>query len=279
VGPSRRLSNLPLNGRDVGEAEHDFETPDLETSSPEYAERFRGAVGAFFLEVQSRTLLDLLAPWPAADVLDVGGGHAQTAGTVVASGRKLTVAGSGDAARVRLDRLLPPGSFGFERCDLLALPFPDRSFDVTLAFRLIPHVRRWTVLIGELCRVTRHAVIVDYPDWRSFNVVSAVFFGWKKAVERNTRPFQCFHAAEIRGAFARHGFTSPIARGQFFLPMALHRAVGSAGITRFLEGASGVLGLTGAFGSPVILRVVRNDTGPEGGHGASLPAGVEELQT
>lgn len=239
--------------------DQEIETPDLETSSQEYAERFRGPVGAFFIEIQSRTLLDLLAPWPDASVLDVGGGHAQTAGTVVHSGRRLTVAGSGDAARARLDRLLPPGSFHFEPCNLLALPFPDRSFDVTLAFRLISHVRQWPVLIGELCRVSRRAVIVDYPDWRSCNAVSAAFFGWKKAVEKNTRPFRCFHAGEIRGALAHHGFVSDAARGQFFLPMAFHRALGSATVTRVLEGASRAAGLTRAFGSPVILRAVRTD--------------------
>jgi hypothetical protein len=39
--------------------------------------------------------------------------------------------------------------------------------------------------------------------------------------------------------------------------MALHRALGSAGVARALEGAARPLGLTRALGSPVILRVDR----------------------
>jgi hypothetical protein len=265
VGPSRRLPDFavsqppaaapppasPPGATDLEERE----TADVETSSEGYAERFRGAVGQFFLDTQARSVLDLLAPWPAAGVLEIGGGHAQVAGAILESGRTLTVAGSSEATRQRLDRLLPRGSFRFESCNLLALPFPDRSFDVVLALRLLAHVRRWQILIGELCRVAAHAVIVDYPDLRSFNFVSAPTFRLKKSVEGNTRPFQCFRGADIRQEFARHGFLSPVARRQFLLPMAIHRALGSAPVSRFLESCGGAAGLTAAFGSPVILRV------------------------
>ena len=51
------------------------ETADVETSSEDYARRFSGRVGEYFLEVQARAALDLLVPWPGARVLDVGGGH------------------------------------------------------------------------------------------------------------------------------------------------------------------------------------------------------------
>jgi hypothetical protein len=39
--------------------------------------------------------------------------------------------------------------------------------------------------------------------------------------------------------------------------MALYRAVGSAGLARALEATAGALGLTGALGSPVVLRLER----------------------
>ena len=51
------------------------EEADVTTSSADYARRFAGGVGAWFLEVQAKATLDLLAPWPGASVLDVGAGR------------------------------------------------------------------------------------------------------------------------------------------------------------------------------------------------------------
>jgi SAM-dependent methyltransferase len=229
------------------------ETPDIESASDEYACRFEGAVGQFFLALQSRVTLELLSPWPAARILDVGGGHAQLAAPLQAAGFQLTVTGSSEACRTRLDRLLPPHSFRFVRCDMLDLPFDDDEFDVVIAFRLLPHVENWRRLVSEMCRVAGH-VVVDYPDRRSFQAVQRAFFGWKKAVEKNTRPFRCFGRGELRREFARHGFEAMEFRPQFFLPMVVHRALGMARASRALEALCTGLGLTPLFGSPVILR-------------------------
>ena len=65
--------------------------PDVETSSEDYARRFAGGVGAWFVEAQARITLELLAPWPRARVLDVGGGHAQLTGPLVEAGYDVTV--------------------------------------------------------------------------------------------------------------------------------------------------------------------------------------------
>ncbi|HSD67487.1 MAG TPA: class I SAM-dependent methyltransferase, partial [Vicinamibacteria bacterium] len=134
---------------------------------------------------------------------------------------------------------------------------PDRSHDVVLSFRLLPHVRRWPELVATLSRLARAAVVVDYPTRRSVNAAADLLFGLKKGVEGDTRPFAVFSDAEIEGAFAGHGFGATGRRPQFFLPMALHRGLGSAGLARGLEGAASALGLTRALGSPVILRLER----------------------
>ncbi|HEV7517415.1 MAG TPA: class I SAM-dependent methyltransferase [Thermoanaerobaculia bacterium] len=237
------------------------ETADVETSSEGYARRFAGAVGEHFLAVQARATLDLLAPWAGGSVLDVGGGHAQLAAPLSRHGFRVTVAGSSEVCRARLDRFLPAGAFDFRATDLLALPFPDRSFDAVLAFRLLPHAERWQELLAEMCRVARGAVVVDYPDLRSFNLLTGALggalFGAKKRVEGNTRPYRCFTRREVTAELARHGFGRPVLRPQFFVPMVVHRAVGKAGFSRAVEGVSGALGLTRAFGSPIILRAER----------------------
>lgn len=237
------------------------ETADVETSSEGYARRFSGPVGEYFVEVQTEVALHLLAPWPGARVLDVGGGHAQLAPPLVANGYRVTVVGSRDVCRERLDRALPPGSFEFQACDLLKLPFPDRSFDVVIAFRLLAHVPRWRDLVAELCRVADRAVIVDYSDTRSFNVLYGPLFQWKKAIEGNTRTFITFRPREVLTEHVRHGFGRPSAVRQFFVPMVVHRALGralgNAGPSRAMERVGAALGLTRALGSPVILRVER----------------------
>jgi hypothetical protein len=120
---------------------------------------------------------------------------------------------------------------------------------------LLPHVSRWPDLVAELARVAHHAVLVDYPTSRSVNAVSGLFFGLKKGVEGNTRPFRVFRDDEVAGAFAVHGFAPTGRRPQFLFPMALHRALGAASVARTLEGAGAGLGLTRLLGSPVILRL------------------------
>lgn len=234
------------------------EDADVETSSAGYAERFRGPVGAFFLDVQARTTLELLAPWPGARVLDVGGGHGQLTGPLADAGYDVTVYASDPACRERVDGLVASGRARFESGDLLAAPFADRAFDAVLAFRLLPHVAEWPRLVAELCRLAARGVVVDYPTRRSVNALAGPLFEAKKGVEGNTRPFAVFRDAEIEGAFEANGFRATARRPQFFLPMALHRAHGSGGLARALEVVPRATRLTQALGSPVILRAERH---------------------
>jgi hypothetical protein len=111
--------------------------------------------------------------------------------------------------------------------------------------------------VAALSRLSRQAVVVDYPTRRSVNAAADLFFGLKKGVEGNTRPFTVFSDGEVERAFASHGFLPTGRRPQFFLPMALHRGLRSARLARGLEGAASGLGLTRALGSPVILRLER----------------------
>jgi 2-polyprenyl-3-methyl-5-hydroxy-6-metoxy-1,4-benzoquinol methylase len=233
------------------------EDADVETSSEGYAQRFAGPVGQFFLDVQTRATLNLLAPWPRASVLDLGGGHGQVTGPLVDAGYEVTVYGSSPACEDRVRAWTTTGRARFRSGDLIRTPFADRSFDVVLCYRLLPHVVRWPELIAELSRLARLAVLVDYPTSKSANAVAEAFFGWKKRVEGNTRPFAVFRDADVAGAFAALGFRPTGRRPQFFVPMAVHRALRSAAISRGLEGLSSAVGLTRRFGSPVVARLER----------------------
>jgi hypothetical protein len=100
-------------------------------------------------------------------------------------------------------------------------------------------------------------VLLDYPSSRSANVLSQQLFALKKGIELNTRPFMLFTPRQIQVAFADHGYTVAAKRPQFLFPMALHRWVNQAGLSRAAEIPGRWLGITGIFGSPVIVRADR----------------------
>jgi SAM-dependent methyltransferase len=232
------------------------EDADVVTSSDAYARRFGGGVGRYFLERQARSVLELLRPWTGASVLDVGGGHGQALGPLVEAGYAVTVLGSEPGCEARVREWTASGRARFA-ADLLEPGLEDRSFDVVLSLRLLPHARRLDALVATLARLARHAVVVDYPTRRSVNAFAAPLFGLKQGVEGDTRPFAVFADGAIEAAFAAHGLRPSGRRPQFLLPMALYRALGSAGIARACESAAQALGLTSALGSPVVLRLER----------------------
>ena len=237
------------------------ETADLHSSSEDYARRFAGPVGAWFLELQAKETLGLMSALPPkARILDVGGGHAQLTPALVDAGYEVLVLGSSAACGHRIARLVTQDRCRFDVGSLTALPYDDASFDAAISFRMMAHVSNWPALISELCRVARSVVMVDYPSRRSVNILATLLFGLKMRVEGNTRPFRLFWPNQIRQAFLRHNFHVTATRPQFALPMALHRAVGSASIAKAVEALSRGVGATRWFGSPIIVRATRAPT-------------------
>lgn len=235
------------------------EDADVESSSDVYARRFAGPVGQWFLELQARLTLECLRGLPpGATLLDVGGGHAQLAPPLLDAGYEVTVVGSDASCGRRLAALTSAGRCRFEVADLLALPYRDQAFDAVVCYRLLAHSIDWRRLVGELCRVARHRVLVDYPARRSVNVASEALFRIKNSIERGTtRPFALYGRAEVARVFASAGFRVTEERPQFFLPMSLYRLAGSVGLARAVEGAARSVGVTGLLGSPVIARADR----------------------
>jgi SAM-dependent methyltransferase len=235
------------------------EDADIGTSSEDYARRFTGGVGRWFVATQSRITLGLLRALPAgASILDVGGGHAQIAPPLIEAGYEVTVVGSDPVCAARLEPWIAKGRCRFEAVDLQALPYPDRSFAAVVCLRLLPHSVSWTGLIGELCRVARRSVVVDYPSLRSANILAHRLFRLKRRIELNTRGFIMFTPGEIHAAFAERGFRVQEERPQFLLPMVLHRWTDQVGLSKVAETPGRLLGVTRWFGSPVIIRADRS---------------------
>jgi SAM-dependent methyltransferase len=236
-----------------------LETADIVTSSEDYASRFAGRVGAWFLKIQEEATLRFILPYPNGKVLDVGGGHGQLTGALARKDYQLTVLGSAEICKARIQSWIDQGTCDFRVGNILRLPYPDKSFDVVLSFRLLPHVSQWKLFLAELARVAEKAIILDYPEIQSINFFAPHTFRLKKRLEGNTRPYACFRGADLLEVFSSHGFVRSARFPEFFFPMVFHRKLNSPKISSWLERFSRRVGLTGRFGSPVILKLVRQE--------------------
>ena len=242
----------------MADSEQNFpETADIETSSDDYASRFSGPTGEWMLEMQERITLTFLKDRPEATILDVGGGHGQLAIPLCRDGYKVTVLSSSESCRKRIAAIVDSGKCAFKVGNVLDIPFPDKSFDVVIAFRMLTHCRKWPVLVKELCRVAKTAVIVDYPTNQSVNMIAPALFDAKKKIEINTRTWTLFNHAKVRAEFENDKFGLLRQKKQFFLPMVLHRMLKCRTLSAVLESLCRALGLTALCGSPVIMEMER----------------------
>jgi 2-polyprenyl-3-methyl-5-hydroxy-6-metoxy-1,4-benzoquinol methylase len=233
------------------------ETADIETSSDNYAQRFAGEIGAWFLQVQEDITLRMLHPFPAARILDVGGGHGQLAPALVRHGYSVTVLGSDESCQQRIQDLITRNLCAFKVGNILDLPYTNQEFDIVVSYRLLPHVQAWRQCVAELTRVARQAVLIDYPSIRSVNYIAPLLFKVKRGLEGNTRPYTSFKESELLTVFRNNNFQRADRFPEFFFPMVLHRMMKSRGVSALLERFCRIAGLTAILGSPVILKLIR----------------------
>lgn len=237
------------------------ETADIETSNDDYATRFRGAVGAWMLNVQERGVLGMLSGKvkPGAKILDIGGGHGQLAHPLVRDGYQVEVLSSAESCRHRIGGLVESGKCGFKVGNVIELPYPDKSFDAVVAVRMLTHCAQWEKLVAEMCRVSKGVVVADYPTSQSLNAGAPALFNAKKKYEKNTREWRLFQHSEVDAAFEAAGYVRTGRFVQFLLPMVVHRALKCKPLSAFMEGVFRAICFTRLWGSPVIVRMERND--------------------
>jgi ubiquinone/menaquinone biosynthesis C-methylase UbiE len=232
------------------------ERPDIETASDEYAARFGGRAGQFFLAKQAKCVGEMLTGG-IESVLEVGGGHGQLIPVYEEQGMTVTIQGTDESCFEQLNRRYPGNAATYVTSELLQLPFDDDAFDAVVAVRLISHLTHWDATISEMCRVARKCVVIDYPSVFALNALTPIFFQIKKKAEGNTRTYQSFSRTKLAKAFDQSGFSISRSRSQFTLPMFVHRKASGAPILQSAESFFESSGITRLFGSPVVARADR----------------------
>lgn len=235
-------------------------SPDLASSTENYASRFAGPVGQYLLRVQEQAIGQMLdrVP-PGGRVLDVGGGHCQLTGLLLERGYEVVLHGSSEQSFDRAKRL---GLTANPRLTTVTsplekLPFADREFDIVVAIRMLAHIEAWDRFVAELARVAKREVIIDYASLYSLNIFTPLLFQIKKRIEKNTRTYLCQSSAEVRRTLKAAGFSDVESRAQFFFPMGLHRLLKNVPLSEKIERISEAAGATKLLGSPVIVGAVR----------------------
>lgn len=261
--------------------------PDIFTAGEDYAKRFSGAVGEFFLERQRNSVLSILAeseritgeldnlrigscesqsfrtrylntdktPNPSTlrvyEILELGGGHCQLTDSLVEAGHRVSVHASRPEGleRVRVERTVT--------FPLNQLAEHKNDYDVVIAMRLLPHVLDWEELIRAMAKKAKRGIVFDIAAIRGFNALSPMFFGVKQKIEGNTRPYLLHKLTSIASLLEELELRNVVLAPQFFLPMGIHRKLGIAGLSRNLESIAGSCGLVNTFGNPVIIGAFR----------------------
>jgi SAM-dependent methyltransferase len=231
-----------------------MEVPDIETSSDNYAKRFSGKAGEYFLKIQTDNIKRVLGDFADYSILEVGGGHGQLVPMFLSQRCKLMIYGSDNSCHERIRLRFSNEDINFITGDILNLPFSDESFDLVVSVRLISHVYSWQKLVEEFCRVSRRTIIIDYPNIVSLNSLTPLLFSLKKKIEGNTRTYNSFLRKDLKKQFQKNGYCITKVENQFFLPMVLHRALRAAYFLRVIELILYYTGVTKLFGSPAILR-------------------------
>jgi len=108
--------------------------------------------------------------------------------------------------------------------DLTRLHFADRSFDIIISFRQLPHLRHRRLLAAERSPVARYAVIIQFPTTRSFHKTLSLLFLFKRVCEPHTsRPYGIFKEDNAASKFWKTWFHSYSSASSYFLLMVPHR--------------------------------------------------------
>jgi SAM-dependent methyltransferase len=223
------------------------------------AKRFGGPIGRILLEDQERVLAESLADVAGRRILDMATGTGRAALALAKRGALVTgVDASAEMLAIARKRAAEAGlSVDFDEGDAHALTYPNQSFDAVVCLRMLMHVPDWRKALSELCRVSRLRIVIDYPAIAS---LASFQVAWRRIalmMGSKVEAYRAFGASSVTRELDRHGFRVVSVHKQFVLPIAVHKAVGSAGFTRGIEHGLASVGILKLAGSPVTITAER----------------------
>jgi SAM-dependent methyltransferase len=221
--------------------------------------RFGGPIGQLVASDQARVIAAFVGPPSGRSVLDVGTGTGRAAILMARAGARVTAVDPSEhmLAAARRHAAEEHLAIDFKVGDAHQLQFGTRAFDVVISLRVLMHTASWRGSLAELCRVADKLVIVDYPSAMSFAAFHAVSRRVAYALGAKTEPYRVLSDRAVARQLARHGFRVRAVHRQFFLPIAVHKAIGAPGFSTASRRLFERLGLLRLFGSPVTLVAER----------------------
>jgi ubiquinone/menaquinone biosynthesis C-methylase UbiE len=221
--------------------------------------RFGGPIGRLLAESQERVIASFLSPVKDRTVLDVGTGTGRAAIALAARGAAVTgVDASAEMLAVAERRASTRGvDVTFARGEAQGLAFPSQSFDAVICLRVLMHTPDWRTSIGEICRVARGQVVLDYPAMGSAATIQAATRSVAHTFGARVEAYRVFSDRAVRATLEANGFRIREVHRQFVLPIVLHKMINSAAATTRIEAVLSRLGLTYVLGSPVTIVAER----------------------
>ena len=221
--------------------------------------RFGGPIGHLVGSEQARVLANMIGRIQDRSVLDVGTGTGRVALMLARGGALVTAVDASEqmleVARQRAAHQVV--RVNFQRGDVNALDFKDRSFDVVVCLRVLMHTPDWRRCMAELCRVADRLVIFDYPAAASGALVQSMARRVFQAVGGRTEAYRVFTDRTIEHALDRSQFRVRSVHRQFVMPIQFHKLIGSRRFTTRSEEMLDRVGLLRLFGSPVTVCAER----------------------
>jgi ubiquinone/menaquinone biosynthesis C-methylase UbiE len=221
--------------------------------------RFGGPIGRLLAETQEQVIASFLAPLQGRSILDVGTGTGRAAIALARRGAIVTgLDASAEMLAVAERRAAESAvQVAFVRGDAHAIEFPSASFDAVICLRVLMHTPDWRRSLGELCRLARHRVVLDYPALSSAAALQAATRRIAHRLGARVEAYRVFSDRAIERALRDHGFRVVESHRQFVLPIAFHKMIGSPAATSRIEHALGAAGLRWLLGSPVTIAAQR----------------------
>ena len=209
---------------------------DPETARNFDRERFGGQIGEYIKHAQESAVFSVLPDVAGWNVLDIGAGTGRFTIPFLEKGAHVAAC---DASEHML-QILQSKAQGFPHLqtqivDAHHLPFADQIFDCAVSFRILMHLIDWKKALTELCRVSKDWVLFDFPPKRGFLTFAPAFHIVKQRFTKHYQPYKVLSICQIREHLKSQGFEIQNADHGFFLPIAVHRMIGSLGFTRGSE--------------------------------------------